>query len=975
VRIDGWHIDGYGVFHDARVGDLPAGLTIVTGPNESGKTTLVHFLLGMLFGFPNRGAPNRHDPLQGGTYGGRLFVTDHRGRSCTIARGAARASLELTGPDGPLPDGELPVLLGGAGEALYRSVFAVQLADLGTLRALSEDEVRDRVFSAGVVGAGQSAQQALRALAEARDALYKPGGRGTGYRLNRLRAELVDARVARDEARRAARGLPALDREVAELEELAGDLERRGVALRSEEALVQAVLDLWPTWQRARQARVELERLDASRVTPEAARLVELAPVVRALTAELAMVRERRDRRPALAGRVAAHRSGLDAALAALGRADDDGWLDTQPASVEDAAALRRSAEPVVAAAAALEQARARARQLDDALDQERVELRAAGARFASPPLDADAAADRARDLHALVDVLRRREQAEQRLVDARAAAARAEELPRAALDAGAARAASPAPWLAAIVAVAALAALVVAVLAAAGGAPGAAVGAAVLAVGLAVVAVVLRRATRPASRPEVLVPAEGVLDEAVVAAEAARAAVAAELDPLLDRLGVAEPPPPGTVRVWVERAEEDSRRARQDALDRRAHAERVEAQHLAATGRRSRVDADVAAAQASLADTRRTWQTWLARRGLPVGLDAAGAAEYLADLERARQLRALLQEAQADLRRDDDADADFATRVRDAVERLGPAIGVSVPDDADVTAVASRLGDLVGEAEAARRREEAIRADLEARIREARTAFAVAVGTAPDAVERARELLDEADPVSWRARLERLAVELAATTGERDEALRRHADAGRRRDELVSSADVPALELTVEDRTAQLAAAVRDWAALVQAHTVVEETLARYQRERQPRVVTRAAELFAAVTAGRYPRLEVRDREVVAVDEAGQEITAPALSQGAVEQLYLCMRVALAEAFAEVTPLPVLLDDCVVNADAERLPTLGAMIAAVAERHQVLVFTCHGWFVDELLAACPGAHLLRLPSSRRDVAAAARGR
>ena len=74
MRITGWSIDGFGQFHKAEVTDLPPGLIVVHGPNESGKTTLQHFLTAMLFGVPPKNSPAHHKPLRGGSHGGRLFV-------------------------------------------------------------------------------------------------------------------------------------------------------------------------------------------------------------------------------------------------------------------------------------------------------------------------------------------------------------------------------------------------------------------------------------------------------------------------------------------------------------------------------------------------------------------------------------------------------------------------------------------------------------------------------------------------------------------------------------------------------------------------------------------------------------------------------------------------------------------------------------------------------------------------------------
>ena len=63
MKVSGWFIDGFGHFHKEEVEDLPPGLIVVHGPNESGKTTLMDFISGMLFGFPGRDDKRRHEPV------------------------------------------------------------------------------------------------------------------------------------------------------------------------------------------------------------------------------------------------------------------------------------------------------------------------------------------------------------------------------------------------------------------------------------------------------------------------------------------------------------------------------------------------------------------------------------------------------------------------------------------------------------------------------------------------------------------------------------------------------------------------------------------------------------------------------------------------------------------------------------------------------------------------------------------------
>src|SRR5262245_50706480 len=92
MKISGWNVDGFGILHDYEVRDLPEGLTVFHGANEAGKWTLLAFLRGMLFGFPDRRAlQERYLPANGGRHGGRLTI-DVGDLSLLIDRDASRKS-------------------------------------------------------------------------------------------------------------------------------------------------------------------------------------------------------------------------------------------------------------------------------------------------------------------------------------------------------------------------------------------------------------------------------------------------------------------------------------------------------------------------------------------------------------------------------------------------------------------------------------------------------------------------------------------------------------------------------------------------------------------------------------------------------------------------------------------------------------------------------------------------------------------
>jgi len=161
VRVTGLSVDGFGVFCAHEIRDLPPGLTVLYGPNEAGKSTLLAFLRGVLFGFP-RPAKNRrafYPPLAGGRHGGRVFLETGAGVIAIereVGRPARISLASGTDPLADLSDAEFQQLIGGVDAQTFRTVFAFSLDELRDFDSLTGEQVRARIFAAGVGGAGPS---------------------------------------------------------------------------------------------------------------------------------------------------------------------------------------------------------------------------------------------------------------------------------------------------------------------------------------------------------------------------------------------------------------------------------------------------------------------------------------------------------------------------------------------------------------------------------------------------------------------------------------------------------------------------------------------------------------------------------------------------------------------------------------------------------------------------------------------------
>jgi uncharacterized protein YhaN len=134
------------------------------------------------------------------------------------------------------------------------------------------------------------------------------------------------------------------------------------------------------------------------------------------------------------------------------------------------------------------------------------------------------------------------------------------------------------------------------------------------------------------------------------------------------------------------------------------------------------------------------------------------------------------------------------------------------------------------------------------------------------------------------------------------------------------------------------------DYDALDIALEALKEADDQLHARLSPQLSRRAGEYFAALTQGRYTAVSLtRDLEVtVREGESLTEQPLAYLSQGTVDQLYLALRLAVAETvLPEGQTCPLILDDALVSFDDQRLALALDLLADLAKDRQILLFTC----------------------------------
>ena len=295
LRIDSLRIHGFGHFSGYEL-KLGPGLHLLHGPNEAGKSTLLAFLRGMLFGFDKRGRGESRYVPEGGTFGGELGVSVG-GAPLVVRRMANSKGKVVTtvlGPDGlALPASRLDEALSHVSRELFHEVFAFSLEELSSFEKLAEEDgVSRALFAAGLRGARRLPEverqmekraeglfkksgtrpelnQALKALEEVRQRLEALKDRPERYHAERERLESLGRQQEAATAQRdtLARELTRVSRLEAALGDL-GELARVRGELATLPDLssfpVQGVARLEELLQRRTESRGALARVEES---------------------------------------------------------------------------------------------------------------------------------------------------------------------------------------------------------------------------------------------------------------------------------------------------------------------------------------------------------------------------------------------------------------------------------------------------------------------------------------------------------------------------------------------------------------------------------------------------------------------------------------------------------------------------------------------------------------------------------------
>ena len=261
MRIQELDIGRFGIWQDVRLPFSDTGITVLYGPNEAGKSTLMRFIRGVLFGYQTHDLGSTGSHRQDGECAGSIRIT-HDSQTYHLRRRStpgSRGRLEINGKSVSDSDPLLRRLTGDVGEAMFQNVFAIGLHELQQLATLDGEEIGRHLYG---VSLGPEGEQFVRAQAAfTRQEQQLIGNERTNGEIVDLVRKLgdVDAEIDRLEhpTSRHAQLLSQLEG----LESQVAQRKARQAELQREIRGHQFLLRVWEPWKKERELRHRLDML------------------------------------------------------------------------------------------------------------------------------------------------------------------------------------------------------------------------------------------------------------------------------------------------------------------------------------------------------------------------------------------------------------------------------------------------------------------------------------------------------------------------------------------------------------------------------------------------------------------------------------------------------------------------------------------------------------------------------------------
>ena len=124
-------------------------------------------------------------------------------------------------------------------------------------------------------------------------------------------------------------------------------------------------------------------------------------------------------------------------------------------------------------------------------------------------------------------------------------------------------------------------------------------------------------------------------------------------------------------------------------------------------------------------------------------------------------------------------------------------------------------------------------------------------------------------------------------------------------------------------------------------AKEILEQSYDKMRNTVTPKFTQELSKAISEITNKKYNRIVFNDEEGLIIElDNGNYVPASKLSIGTIDQLYLSLRLSMAEELSNEN-LPIILDEAFAYYDEERLENILEYINKKFNNHQIIIFTC----------------------------------
>ncbi|RSK26317.1 hypothetical protein EJF36_05270 [Bacillus sp. HMF5848] len=264
MKIKELHIYGFGKLVDVHISlNSNENIQAFYGRNEAGKSTIMAFILGILYGFPTKQQnESRYEPKTGGSYGGRIVFHHEQAGEVVVerVRGKANGDVTVYYEDGRRAgESELQAIVQGMTKGLYQSIFAFNIHSLQGISQIDGERIGQYLFSSSLTGT-DSLERIDTQLTKQMDMLYKPAGKKP--KINQQLQAVKQAQQIMIKKQQEHGEYTKLQQDIYDAENLLAELQAKRRQLIDDESILTRALQIAPTYEEYLTISAQAESLE-----------------------------------------------------------------------------------------------------------------------------------------------------------------------------------------------------------------------------------------------------------------------------------------------------------------------------------------------------------------------------------------------------------------------------------------------------------------------------------------------------------------------------------------------------------------------------------------------------------------------------------------------------------------------------------------------------------------------------------------